>query len=518
MIIAVIILFVSFNIFFPGFSYKSKWDEALILVKSRDIILSMDRLGLIYDFSFNTSLLQNFLYSNGIIERSLISWSNSEGTIKDKVKIACNCSPEFIADLVSWIKNLDLKINGRKIEFEILYSNLEEVNPSDVLLIWGYKNLSSPVYLSSLRKYLSEGSGIVEIANLNETLLDETQKQIFGLKWLATWEWKEGDSSSNLIEYIKFRRKPNNSSDIIYGTYKYFFHIPFPVFAPNLTSSIPGFFPTCTEIHQGSFLIRLNSEQLANEEIITSPESYSFWICDSSSVYFDTDDDGVADVSLTTTWPENLFGLKYNGMILNFSISYIKRDRIGIKFLENKTYYFSDFSQFVMAGECPYKDEDYCSSPGAAVGNCRKCFPCPRTWDTQPCLPPPYDPEECEHLCSVGWTSKNKTYNLIYPIDEDKERILLEGDKEIDVGGTYYPVPAVILNGTKVAWSSDFFTAGLGDDEKLLLISLLFWASNKKTKEIHQTLRTVYLTPYLNVKNEDLYEVYKFSLGLGSPY
>jgi len=82
--------------------------------------------------------------------------------------------------------------------------------------------------------------------------------------------------------------------------------------------------------------------------------------------------------------------------------------------------------------------------------------------------------------------------------------------------------PAVILNRfgeTGVAWVASFSEDGVSDDEKLLLTSLLFWASNKRETSTEVTnLRIGYMTSYVNVKNLDMFEAYKFSLGLGYPF
>ena len=82
--------------------------------------------------------------------------------------------------------------------------------------------------------------------------------------------------------------------------------------------------------------------------------------------------------------------------------------------------------------------------------------------------------------------------------------------------------PSVILNrfgDTGVAWIADFSEDGFGDDEKLLLTSLLIWASNKRiTSGETLEIRLGYLTSYITMENVDMFEVYKFSLGLGYPF
>ena len=53
---------------------------------------------------------------------------------------------------------------------------------------------------------------------------------------------------------------------------------------------------------------------------------------------------------------------------------------------------------------------------------------------------------------------------------------------------------------------------------KLLLASLLLWASDKKHISTLSDLRSGYLTSYVNIANQNMYEVYKFDLGLGFPF
>jgi hypothetical protein len=72
----------------------------------------------------------------------------------------------------------------------------------------------------------------------------------------------------------------------------------------------------------------------------------------------------------------------------------------------------------------------------------------------------------------------------------------------------------------RVAWIADFTDNDIiGDDHKLLLTSLLLWASNKKASAVlSSNLKIGYLTSYVNINNTDMFEVYKFNLGLGYPY
>jgi len=474
MIIALIILFIAFGIFFPGFSYKNKWSDALILSTGRDVILTIDRIGKLYNLSFDFSLLRDFLYSNNVISNATLSWPGTEGTIKNKIRIACNCSEDIIENLTLWLNGL--RINDRKIDFEVLYTNLETVNPSDVLLIWGYKDLTN--FVNPLESYLKFGNGIVEISDIDH--LDNGHKQIFGIEG-------QGGNAAEIATYDEFRKKPDNSSDIIYGPWKYFYHIPIPLFATQTVGSIPSDgipIKPCSAITTGNFSIQGDVTGENKGETF----SYPFWICDSQYVYFDTDLTRKANIEVqegSYFYIRDFYDQTKNW---TFYINYIDgQEKIGVSF--RSEYKFHDF----------IKVEWGCEGD-QHPGN-------PQRPPAKP-IPP-------------GWCQGKKPwagYNIFLPGTQNWNKILIQANIKTQ---NNEPIPGVILNGTqtsRVAWISNFTEEGIGDDERLLLISLLLWASNKRAVEIPQALRTVYLAPYVNIFNEDMFEVYEFNLGLGYPY
>lgn len=445
MIAVVIILFITFSIFFPGFSYTNKWNEATLLLKSRDIILTIDRLDLLYNYSFNSADLQGFL-STVVPQRNIITWSETQGTIKSTVRIACNCSTQQIGDLISWFG--ELKINNRTIDMDVFPTNLETINqPADVLLIWEYKPLGS--YKNRLLNFIGDGNGIVEIMDFKYQGKDEdnivdsdpVQTEIFGLKWI--------DVEKRTADTTVFTRKPDNSTDIIYGPYKYFYHVPLPVRVTTTVPAIGG----CLFSPSPTGNLTLNTTK------------YQFWICDQTSVWFDTDGDFVNDQLVNERETVVMGGF-------NFYLSYIKNDtKIGLSFKSD--YHFEDFLWYI-------KPEGEPDPPGE------------------------------------GW-GIYRIYH-IEPGDDNTDRILLKSISESPP--REYPV--VILNQSTIvrtAWIANFTDIGTSDDEKLLLTSLLLWASNKRTREVVLgDLQFGYLTSYLNTVNDDMFEVYRFNLGLGFPY
>jgi len=193
MIMVVIVLYIAFSIFFPGFSYKNKWSEALLLLTARDIVVTSDRIDKLYDYSFNQGALQDFLI-NSISNESIISWSDTDGAIKSRVVIACNCTNQQMVNLNTWMNGLN--INGRQITTTQCYTNLETINPcmvsSDVLIIWGEKDLSNTIYSNTLQQYLKGDGGIVEIADFKSPL-NQIQNDIFDLGDGGSWSSPDYD-------------------------------------------------------------------------------------------------------------------------------------------------------------------------------------------------------------------------------------------------------------------------------------------------------------------------------------
>jgi len=431
MILAVVAIYVSFAILFPGFYHKSEWGTASLIVESKDGILTMERIGKIYENSFSGTSLESFLNTSMSVE-NILFWSEIEGTMKNKIILDCNCTEGQLSLINDWFDRL--KFNGRDINVIVCYTDLDRINPcndpedlrhtADVLLIWGYKNTNE--YKNQLQNFLSQGNGIVEIMDFSSgDQIGTTQKEVFGLRWV-------GSSSDSKDD--QFRRKPNNASDITYVPYKNFYHFPLPLKATtNTTPDIPteGGLQACSNFTEGNFTL--------------NKTAYYFWICNANSVYFDTNANVIADTIVSEHQNFTISNL-------NFSLRYIDEfSKIGVSFYPE--YRFGDFLK---------------TGSGS------------------------FDVE---------------------PFDDDKEKILINNS-----GG----LPVSIVNGTsnkKVAWMAEFSDDGYGDDEKLLLLSLIISTSNKRTVGIlSPNLKIGNSVSYININNDDIFEVYKFNLGLGHPY
>jgi hypothetical protein len=403
MIVSAIIIFISLTIFFPGFSYQDNWDEALIVLKGRDAILTIDDMNMLYSFSFEEEELEGFL-DNVTNETALIPWSETQGTLKSRIRVACNCTPEQRDDLYSWFG--ELRINNRTIRLEFLDSNLTIIHPgTDLLLIWGYKDLTS--YEENLKDYLRDGNGIVEIMDFSNPL-EDVQRQIFGIEDGGSW----GSRDCDII------LKPLTVDNVTYQPYKYFYHVPFPLKATSLQG----------DSNCGNFTLRSTD--------------YEFCI-NASGVYIE--DERVIE--------REIFTIDSDTFLLNN----VADDATFIDVSFRPDYNFTEFA-----------------------------------FDTG--------------------------IRKIVPINDEDYRTFMRIHQET---GVPKRGSVVVLNGTvgRTAWIADFSRGQVGDDHKLLLLTLLLHGSNKKAIGIlRPSVKIGYSNSYINTVNYDMFEVYRFNLGLGYPY
>lgn len=444
LIFVILILIAALGVFFPSFVHENRWKGAYLLINSRDLILSMDRMNVLYPYSFDNGALSLFLDAT-MNSTNLVAWSEVEGTVQGRLVVACNCTESQIDEMNFWYDGL--KINGRDVKVLFAQSPLDNIpQEADVLFIRDYKPMSA--YLSNFQNYLARGVGIVEMMDFNDPNYvnnDNVQKSIFGLNGINL----VNPGASVITD--TFSRKPVNSSDIVYGPYKYFYHVPLPI-GINSTESVAG----CSFNPSGKGLLIFNYI------------NYTFWICNDQSVWFDTNGDGSSDALVYLN----------NNVIIggeNFTLNYINGNSgIGLSF--KPTHTFSDFL----------------------------C-----------CVPPPGQPDPPDWAPSWGI----RRVADIEPLGNPTRTLITAHFLSKDY-------PAVILNSSstaRVAWVSDLAdeppTGVVESDQRMLLLSLLFWTSNKKSAPLlSQPIRYGYSSSYINVNNLDMYEVYKFTLGLAYPY
>jgi len=439
-IAVIIILIVAFSIFSPGFFYQNRWEQAFISLKGRDLVLTLDRIGNLYQYSFDERFLRDFLDKMVPTNlTNLIHWSRVQGTIKPKITVACACTKEQRDALINWIGRL--KINGRNIDFDIVSSGLDPIyDTSDVLLIWGDQKLDDFKIKTNIQNYARANKGIVEIRDFDgQGDLDDVQKNIFGIdRCDRVFPGKCGIGGTT---EISFEPKPDSATRKTYTSFKYFHSIPLPI---STTNEVPSF-------NSGQLSSCTSPPNVINEGVVEIRDvRHKFWICngETKSVYFDTE--GNPDEADIIAVNGDKFTIDNQELLLR----YIESNVIGISF--ESGYMFTNFLD--------------------------------------------------------GGTK-------LYPKDEDQSRILLSKGTYTN---TQNPIPASIVNDdvSRVAWVSDFTKdlTKVGDDHKMLLVALMLWTSDKRYVSGLSNLRLGHLTSYVNVNNIDMYEVYRFDLGLGFPF
>lgn len=428
LITVVAILIVAIATLLPSLSYKDRWSGANLLLTERDIILTADRIGNLNSIAFNSGAFQNFV-SQVVSNSGIIFWASAQGTFGPKITVACNCTSSQISELNQWIGTFEL--NQRQISLDFIPATLDNIPSSDVLFIFGFKNIEP--YKSNLLNYLANGNGIVQMVNLQQNDITPAYTQIFGLVGCT-----EGSSSCGVGSSQTDTINPiTNASTPYFEQYQLFYHLPQPIVAQNLVSSFPteGNIPPCnqTQIYNGNFTIQASN-------------SYNFWIC-GSSVYFDTNQNNRADKILVARQNFTLG-------TFNFFLSYVGQNYIYIAFRPNYT-----FSNFLNAS------------------------------------------------------------TRVSPVNEENNRVFVSGGNYPGHSGD--PIPAVVVNGTtvKIAWLADFTNQEVGDDEKLLLASLIFASANTNRIQVpFGTLQKGLITSYIGATNYDMFELYRVDVGAGYPF
>ena len=106
------------------------------------------------------------------------------------------------------------------------------------------------------------------------------------------------------------------------------------------------------------------------------------------------------------------------------------------------------------------------------------------------------------------------SFALMQPSDNDNTRILIVASNQT------HSYPAVIVDERsqeRVAWTFDIFKNGLDDAEANLVKALLIWASNKK-EQIPTYLKYGIFQDYIVTYNQDMFEVFRFTLALSYPF
>ncbi|MBI2543063.1 MAG: hypothetical protein HYW24_02675 [Candidatus Aenigmarchaeota archaeon] len=324
-IISIIIAFVAFNILFTGGQYQTKWNDATSLLHGRDILTTADRLGQLHNYAFSETSFNSFIGEMDVSKDVLIKLE-TQGTLKSTMYIACDCTSEQLAYLQNVLG--DVKLNNRQVNVNICSTTLPAINSCgsgtqypDVLVIWGYRDLTS--YISVLSDFISNGNSAVEIADVPHTKVnnlgndeDEGQKRIFGTIYIA-----EGNFPNNQDEFIA----PTNAQQLTFKSYRWFYHLPYLLTG---TSDAVSF-----QMESGS-TVTCNGK---TGNLKFRDNSYQFWICSDSKAYFDTTtpQNNKADVSVSE-------GERFSISSSNFLLSYVELpNKIRITFKPD--YQYNDF-------------------------------------------------------------------------------------------------------------------------------------------------------------------------------
>ncbi|MEM5807549.1 MAG: hypothetical protein QW818_00220 [Candidatus Aenigmatarchaeota archaeon] len=324
-IFSAIILFIAFNMMITVEEYQTKWKESLNLLQGRDALITADRLGRLHDFVFSDSFAREFLNKLDALKDVVIK-NETRGTLKNRLYVACNCTD----DKRDYLQNIlnDVKFNTRKISAVVCSTNLLTINNCgsnakypDVLVIWRYDPLEGAVR-NALIDFVKDGNGLIEIADVPNSRVDgqgdddhEGQKIIFGIKSI------QGNYPNNPIEFLK----PRNSSVLPYQSYKWFYHVPY-LLKGTSSETIPvedGIASCSTEGMKGKGNFRFRNTD------------YTFWICGTTSVYWDTNGNNKADKVVT---PRNKFSIGNSNFFLNY-IDSPREIRISFK----PDYLFNNF-------------------------------------------------------------------------------------------------------------------------------------------------------------------------------
>jgi hypothetical protein len=336
LVIVMMTLFVSFTIFFPGNTYRNRWDDAYGTLKARDAVLALERTGHLHEYAFSGAQLDAFL-SSLFSGSSVVTWHSVSGGIKAETSVACDCPAGVVAWLNGWAGSTTL--NNREVRMSFCQASIDPADAcfagSDALLVWKYKPLQP--YEATLTDYVSKGGGVVELMNFTEAAQlsgDSVQRNIFNLTWVEIVK----DDADTCV----FARAPRGASDIIYEPYKYFHHVPITLKAASYGQAIAG----CAYNPPG------------NGTLVLRGHAYEFDTCSASSAWFDTDGTGGRNTlfiehSASTDGAMNIAG---SDMVLNY-VSSVSSLSVSFK----PGYTFEDFLGYVAPPGTP-------DPPGKAIG------------------------------------------------------------------------------------------------------------------------------------------------------
>lgn len=327
-IVASIALFIAFNMIINTGVYQTNWKEAVGSMNGRDVLVTADRLGKLYDYSFSLSAFNSeFISKLDSVNDSIIRL-DAVGTPGNVAYVACDCTNDQM-NYVQGILN-SVKFNNRQISFTVCSTALPAINTCgsgakypNALVIWGYKDLTPQDTMNNLTDFINNNNGIIEIADIPNAKVDGigtdddvAQKLIFGLK--STSDTFPSITQDNFLT-------PQDAYQAAYQAYKAFYHLPYTATATGKGNSFKmegGQQITCNG-NTGNFNIQNNN--------------FQFWICSDGKAYFDTSipQNNKADIVISQ-------GQSFLIGSSNFTMNYIDTpDKIRVSF--KPAYPFNDF-------------------------------------------------------------------------------------------------------------------------------------------------------------------------------
>ena len=220
---ALILLFTAFSLIFKSIAFKDNWKVGSLAIIGRDVLISLDFTNKIYNASFSDVTLKNFLNKTSLTGETLIISLFPEGTIKENIIVAANCTESKIRKLSEWY-NL-VVLNRRFINIFFVPTNLTSIPEySDLLIICGYIDLTN--LRTNLLDYLSKGKGIIEISDFGSEI-DDVTKEMFGIDLASSFE-PVGDINVTL---------PTSIFSDAYYPYKFFFSVPLVMNASSINTT-----------------------------------------------------------------------------------------------------------------------------------------------------------------------------------------------------------------------------------------------------------------------------------------
>ena len=219
---AIVLLFTAFYFIFKPLSFKDNWQTASLAILGRDILLSLDLTGRLYNSTFSEVSLKDFISKTSLAKESIFLYLQPEGTMKNSIIIAVNCTQDKIKKFSEWYGLL--VFNKRTISIFFLPVNLTNIPEyTDLLLICGPIELEN--YHQNIIEYISKGKGVIEIADF--TTIDQSTQKVFGINVTTTQQ-------ANTDVYINL---PSSVKSDIYYPYKFFYNIPLLINASYVNQS-----------------------------------------------------------------------------------------------------------------------------------------------------------------------------------------------------------------------------------------------------------------------------------------